>query len=248
LSALCDRLQIAWCAHDPPRAARESGYRSATLATVTAQDVVSVHVPLTRDGPWPTQNLVGPDIIAALRPATLVVNAARGGIVDEQALAARSAGAARLYAAIDCWAREPLLDVGVLERAWLATPHLAGQSWEARTNATAMLVAALARWLGARELPPLAAPLRLDADLGGGIDALLEQVYPLARHDRALRALGSAARALPATAFDALRRAGLRREFSAYRIACAGAGSDTVAELAALGFAPVSTSARTTPA
>jgi len=247
LSALCDRLQIAWCAHDPPRAAAESDYRSAALASVIAQDVVSVHVPLTAAGQWPTQDLLGPDIIDALRPATLVVNAARGGIVDEHALAARSVGPARLYAALDCWAREPLLDAAVLERTWLATPHLAGQSLEARTNATAMLVAALAKWQGVREPPPLAAPPRLDAELGNGIGSLLERVHPLAVHDRALRALGTAPRARQATTFDALRRAGLRREFSAYRIACAGVGSDTVAELAALGFVPDPTPANSTP-
>ncbi len=241
LIALLDGLGIAHVDHDPPRAAREPGFHSAPLSEVLACEVLTLHVPLIKTGRWPTVNLLHVDAIAQLRPGTLVINAARGGVLDEVALSARLLGSDALIAAIDCWADEPRVDRTLLARCWLATPHLAGHSYEARLNATRTLWAALRQWRGEPlAAPPITLPTMVAArclPAHGGIRALLASVYPLAAHDVRMRV----ALALDATRsgahFDAIRRRyALRREFGAYSVACTGLAPDTVAELAALGF------------
>ena len=241
LIRLLDRLGIAHVDHDPPRAAREPGFVSAALVSVLACEVVTLHVPLIKDGPWPTVNLLDREIIAALNPDTLVINAARGGVLDEDALAARLSGKGALVAAIDCWLGEPLIDTGLLRLAWLATPHLAGHSREARLGATRALWQAYHTWRGT---PCGASPVTLpaiatahDYSARDGVAALLASVYPIVAHDTRLRAGLVPPNDARGAHFDEIRRLyALRREFGAYRVACAEFAPDTVAELTALGF------------
>ena len=241
LIALLDALGVAHVDFDPPRAARDAGFRSAEFTDVLACDVVTVHVPLIADGPWPTANLLDAEALAALGAGTLVINAARGGVVDEPALCARLQGHGALVAAIDCWVGEPRVDHTLLSRSWLATPHLAGHSFEARLNATRALWMALRAWRGDA---PQASPVQLpaldatrDVPAHGGIAALLASVYPLAAHDIRMRsALGLDVTRTGAHFDEIRRRYALRREWSAYGVARARLAPDTVAELTALGF------------
>ncbi|MGE0859727.1 MAG: NAD(P)-dependent oxidoreductase [Gammaproteobacteria bacterium] len=241
LAALLDALGIAHVDHDPPRAAREPGWTSAPLAAALACEVVSLHVPLVTDGAWPTLNLLDATALDALAPGTLVINAARGGVLDESALSTRLTGPRALVAALDCWAGEPVVDLELLARSWLATPHLAGHSFEARLAATRLLWQAFRAWRG---LPAADAPVRLppvarvaSVPRVGGVGALLAILHPLAAHDVRMRALPALPGAARGAHFDEIRRRyALRREFAAHAVACTGLGPDTVAELAALGF------------
>ncbi len=241
LIALLDGLGIAHVDYDPPRAAREPGFVSAEFAAVLACEIVTLHVPLLTQGRWPTVNLLHAEALAELRPGTLVINAARGGVLDEAALSARLRGTDALVAAIDCWTGEPRVDSNLLARCWLATPHLAGHSIEARLGATRVLWAALRAWLG---LPPVAPPVTLPVIDGAcslsdqdGIAALAASVYPIAAHDLRMRATLALSAPQAGAHFDEIRRRyALRREFSAYSVARAGLAPDTVAELTALGF------------
>ncbi len=241
LAQLLDALGIQHVDHDPPRAAMERGFHSALRELALACEVVTLHVPLISDGPWPTVNLLNDQLIAALRPGTLIINAARGGVLDETALSARLLAPDALIAAIDCWAGEPRVDSHLLKRTWLATPHLAGHSREARLAATRMLWEAVRRWRG---LAPIPAPVVLpsvDTPLHypthGGTVALLKSLYPIADHHARMGASLNMTAAQAAEHFDDIRRRyALRREFGAYSVACAGLAPDTVAELLALGF------------
>ncbi|MCB1745825.1 MAG: 4-phosphoerythronate dehydrogenase [Gammaproteobacteria bacterium] len=239
LHALASALGIAVRANDPPLGGRAGAIELVDLDAVLGCDVVSLHVPFTGDGAHPTRDLVDARRVAALRPGTLVINAARGGVLNEAALVARLVDG-ELGAALDCWAGEPALAPVALAASTWATPHIAGHSREARARASLLLHRALARWLERDCAPPaelaLAPAARLEVDRGG-IVALLARIHPLAAHTARLRALGALAPAQRAALFDAQRRHyGLRREFGAYTVACPGADADTVAQLVALGF------------
>ena len=132
VAARCRAAGAAVIVSDPAEAG------STPLEAVFAMaDVVSLHVPLTDA----TRGLVGADLIAAMKPSAILINAARGGIVDEAALAA-ALGAGRIAgAAVDVHDREPpvpdapllKLDPAARHRL-LLTPHVAGvtrQSWAA---------------------------------------------------------------------------------------------------------------------
>jgi len=109
------------------------GVQLVPLETLLAQaDFVSLHVPLTPQ----TQGLLGPRELVQMKPTARLINAARGGLVDEAALlealdAGRLAGAA-----MDVFEREPPTDNALLSHPCLvATPHIAASTTEAQQGA-----------------------------------------------------------------------------------------------------------------
>jgi D-3-phosphoglycerate dehydrogenase len=92
-------------------------------------DVVTVHVPLTRQ----TRGLLGRDALARLRPGAIILNVARGGIVDEAALAEALASGHIAGAGIDVFESEPPTDSPLLAAPdTLLTPHLGASTAEAQ--------------------------------------------------------------------------------------------------------------------
>jgi phosphoglycerate dehydrogenase-like enzyme len=102
---------------------------------LATSDVVSLHVPLLAE----TQNLIGAAELARMKPGAVLIQASRGGIVDEAALAASLVSGHLGGAAVDVYSTEPpspdnpLLKVtGEAASRLLLTPHIAGitrQSW-----------------------------------------------------------------------------------------------------------------------
>ncbi|MBI4694571.1 MAG: 4-phosphoerythronate dehydrogenase [Gammaproteobacteria bacterium] len=234
VTQLLGALGVRCLWNDPPRAAAEGAGGYVDLDTALAADLVTLHVPLTHAGPWPTAQLLGARELERLRPGALLVNAARGGVVDEAALHALldRPGAPRL--ALDCWQGEPRVDRVLVDRAFLATPHIAGHTIEARTRATAMLHGWLAAAFGhAPRWQPPADPAPRRVNPVPGADPLTAAVFAAcdpSRDTARFKAAGAD--------FDGLRRLiGERREFAHYLVASAGIAPDTVASLAALGFA-----------
>ena len=241
LGAMLDQLGVDYVVNDPPLGDELTANRSASLERALDCDVVSLHVPLTDTGKYPTLDLVNAARLGCMRPRTLLVNAARGGVVDESALRLRLDGDQSIFAAIDCWSNEPNIDPKLLRGAWMATPHIAGHTLEARLEAMRILHAALNVFLMRSDAFPSTVSERLPmlkpASNRGGLAPILSNVHPLADQTYRLRRL----LALPATRrgahFDDVRRRyGLRREFASYDIACDELAPDTVAELGTLGF------------
>ncbi len=107
-------------------------------------DVVTVHVPLTEG----TRGLIGEREIAAMKPGAHLVNCARGGIVDEQALLAALDSGRLAGAALDVFAEEPPTDRRLAEHERVvSTPHIGASTREAQkriaTETVRMLLAAL---------------------------------------------------------------------------------------------------------
>jgi phosphoglycerate dehydrogenase-like enzyme len=127
------------CYHDPsPRdaaAANELGMQSLGLDTLLSScDVVTLHVPLLPA----TQGLIGASQLSRMKPGAILINASRGGVVDEAALAAALGSGPLGGAAVDVYSTEPpdaanaLLNVtGEAARRLLLTPHIAGVTLQA---------------------------------------------------------------------------------------------------------------------
>jgi erythronate-4-phosphate dehydrogenase len=78
-----------------------------------------------------------------LKRNPIIINAARGGVVDEDALLrAMDEGLVR-QTIIDTWESEPDINLELLQRAFIATPHIAGYSADGKANATRMVLEAL---------------------------------------------------------------------------------------------------------
>src|SRR3989441_6958478 len=127
---------ITVIAHDPfatEASARAAGARLVELGELLrAADVVSLHVPLTEK----TRGLVDASALAKMKPTAVVVNAARGEVVDLDALAAALEKGSIAGAALDVFASEPLPADAAIRRAPRTglTPHIAGSTAEAQTN------------------------------------------------------------------------------------------------------------------
>lgn len=97
---------------------------------LASADVVSLHCPLTPE----THHLVGAEQLAAMKPSAVLVNAARGPIVDEAALAVALAEGQIAAAALDVFEREPEVEPGLLQLDNVVlTPHLGSATVETRT-------------------------------------------------------------------------------------------------------------------
>ena len=115
---------------------------------ISHADVVSFHTPLTFDGPHPTFHLCDATYLSRLKDGVVIVNAARGGVVDENALLTALDDGKVREAVIDTWEGEPKVNPALLLRSFLATPHIAGYSADGKANATRMVLEALAKFLG----------------------------------------------------------------------------------------------------
>ncbi|KTA82820.1 4-phosphoerythronate dehydrogenase [Aeromonas salmonicida] len=137
---------------DPPRA-RAAGQAGETGAFVDYQaalgaDIVSFHVPITREGPDATFHLLDGEAIAARPAGQILVNASRGEVWDNQALLARQQGLEPLRLVMDVWEGEPEPLRALVPHTEIATPHIAGYSLEGKARGTWMLYQALCQQLG----------------------------------------------------------------------------------------------------
>lgn len=120
---------------DPPREAREHlGFRPLD-EVVRRADLLTLHVPLDAT----TRRMVDARLLGLLKPGAVVINSSRGETVDGDALLASGHPCV-----LDVWEHEPRLDPALLDRALLATPHIAGYSEQGKATATARAVEAVA--------------------------------------------------------------------------------------------------------
>lgn len=132
-------------AHDPylsEERAEELGLEPVSLeALLERADVVSLHVPLTST----TRGMIGAGELARMKPSALLVNLARGGVVDEDALAEALNGGTIAGAALDVYASEPLEEASPLRDApnTVLTPHLGAATAEAQELVATEIAAAV---------------------------------------------------------------------------------------------------------
>lgn len=169
-------------AYDPfldASAARRMDIELAELdELIAAADVVTLHTPLTDQ----TRNLIGAERFAKMKRGALLVNCARGGIVDEEALLAALETGDLGGAALDVFAEEPPTDLRLVNHPRVVTtPHIGAQTREAQervaTETARMLLAALD---GSLAVTAVNLPFRSIGGMGEPFLALGEQLGLLA--------------------------------------------------------------------
>ncbi len=232
---------------DPPRAEQGAEGMLDLDEVLAAADIISCHVPLTRQGPHATGHLFNHARLKALRPGTWLINSSRGPVIDNSALNAVLATRNDLQVALDVWEHEPSLEPQLVARCALATPHIAGYSLDGKLRGTAMIYQAWCEFNGQpaqcalTDFSPTAGCnyLQLDPDAPADwqLHRALRWVYDVRDDDARLRAM--LAQAADQTAiragFDQLRKDyPLRRETPCIRVG--GAGRDSARLLKAAGF------------
>ncbi|MHA2739750.1 4-phosphoerythronate dehydrogenase [Vibrio harveyi] len=106
---------------------------------IERSDIITLHTPITKDGPHPTHHLIDEAVLNGLRSDQILINAARGPVVDNQALKQRLLKNDGFTAALDVFEFEPEVDMELLPLLAFATPHVAGYGLEGKARGTTMI-------------------------------------------------------------------------------------------------------------
>lgn len=224
---------------------REQNPDLTDLEEVLQCDIVSLHTPLTTAGRYPSRHMLDYSQLSKLRNDAVLLNCGRGAVIDNLALLQVIRERSDLQVVLDVWEGEPEINLELLERVQLGTPHIAGYSFDGKLKGTAMIYQAFCRHFGLPETVQLSDVLpvtpnnRLSLPEGGPwqvIGQLIAQVYDIQADDTALRQMAADGTEPLGAGFDRLRKQyPIRREFSNYIVPASGR-PDIDIPLAALGF------------
>lgn len=138
VESLLKKLKLSYVLYDPPKAEREPGFQTCTLDELLKCDILTFHTPLNNMGRHSTHHLCNETWFRS--DFDLIINAARGGVVDEYALLKAFHSNSVSDMIVDVWEGEPLFSDEVARHSFIATPHIAGYSKEAKWTATEMIV------------------------------------------------------------------------------------------------------------
>ena len=188
VEAMAEHLGFKVLRCDPPRAIAEGPEGFCSLEYLLAEsDIVTLHVPLDRN----TRKMANPAFFTLMKPGSIFINASRGEVVDEKALleAMPKLGAV----VIDTWNNEPAVNEDLVDAVDIATPHIAGYTFQGKQNGTALAVRAVARHFGLEALydffpvsdMPDHEPVLLDLQgkNQGEIAAVFQYNYPIFTDD-----------------------------------------------------------------
>lgn len=236
----CEMLGMKVLLNDPPRQKAEQRDLFVSLDEIIDKaDIITFHTPLTKEGEYKTYHLADSEFFSSLKRKPIIINSARGGIVDTAAIKIAIANNLISGAIIDCWEKEPDIDLEYMEMVDIATPHIAGYSADGKANATRMSLESVADFYGMSKEPlsRIIAPDPVNPiiDLTGLknsdnllFDAILHTYDPMSDFERL--------KASPAAFKQQRNNYPLRREYFAYKIN-ADISSDVRQSLLDFGFA-----------
>lgn len=233
--------------NDPPLARATGDPSFLPLDALMEVDFVSLHVPLTRTGDDATFHLFDATRIGKMKRGAVLVNTARGAVVDNSALTEALVSNHLSAAILDVWEREPDIDVGLLQRALIGTAHIAGYSLDGKLNALRMVYERVCRHFGFSSAWPVEAKSLVEVprvfvpeELSEELEILaysVRQVYDIEYDDALLRKIAEVPRSERGAYFMKLRADyRIRREFFNSTVELLPHQSLAVNALQALGF------------
>lgn len=227
--------------NDPPRerASGACGFMSLD-SIIRESNIITLHVPLTMEGPDKTYHLVDEAFLRKMNPDAILINSSRGEVVDNQALKKALKEKWIRGAVLDVWEHEPAIDPELLSLVDIATPHIAGYSTDGKANGTAMSVQALSRkynlplteWQPENLPEPENKEFVIDCKGKNEQQVLKEAIlhtYDVTVDDGRLRSS-------PGTFEKQRGKYPLRREFLAYTVILENGMNEVVLKLKGLGF------------
>ena len=240
LSQCLKGLGIEVLLNDPLKQSEGDSRSFVELDVLLEQaDVISLHTPITKEGEYPTHHLINDQRLSQLRSDQILINAARGPVVDNQSLKQRLLKQDGFSAVLDVFEHEPVVDRELLPYLAFATPHIAGYGLEGKARGTTMIYNFYCGYLGRSEranandlLPVAPIPLiKLDRAWDEAtLHNLIQLIYDVRLDDAIFRReIGKDG------AFDKMRKNYWdRREYSAIQLA--GNDDCNLIPLAKLGF------------
>jgi erythronate-4-phosphate dehydrogenase len=228
--------------NDPPLQKKTGGEGFVSLDEILSKsDIVTIHVPLIHSGEFSTVSLVDKRFIETMKSPAMLINTSRGQVVEEAALRSLRSGLGPVV--LDVWENEPSISPETLALATIATPHIAGYSYDGKVRGSRMLFEAVAGFLNCRvQWEDAVTDTGAEAttiDVRGANRPLaraLEAAYPIMDDDARLR--GIIDKKEPGAYFDGLRKSYPKRlEFEHFTVCCSPGQEKTFGRvLGNLGF------------
>ena len=140
VNKLAKRLGLHILLNDPPRQERgDEGFTSLDEITQHC-DIITFHTPLIREGKYQTYHLANDAFFDSLQKKPIIINTSRGEVVDNKSILKALDKGTISDAVIDVWENEPNINLDLLNRIFIGTPHIAGYSADGKSNATRMVL------------------------------------------------------------------------------------------------------------
>jgi erythronate-4-phosphate dehydrogenase len=239
LKQFMDVLGVKCLLNDPPRAEYDSDVTYVELEQVLEADIITLHVPLTTDGKYPTNNFINKQVFDELKSDVVFVNTARGEVVEETALLEFKNNNPQSTLILDVWRNEPNINTDLIKRAFIATPHIAGYSYDGKLKATNMLLDSLSLYINNDSIKSGVSStefekLFIEDDI---MRLAVMQSYDVRSDAIALKNINDVVEVERANYFDSLRKNyPVRREFTNKLIQTKSIDSRTRHQLQQMGF------------
>jgi erythronate-4-phosphate dehydrogenase len=220
----CEGLGMSVVLNDPPLARQTGDSKYRPIDAVFNCDFVTVHTPLTREGQDKTYHLANRAFYDSLKPDAVFLNTSRGAVMDTAALKSALASGKLGAVCLDVWENEPHIDSELLGAVDLASPHIAGYSFDGKVAGMVMIYEAMCRHFGlpikyktGDFLPEPAVPVLKLEDLSTvqeTVHQAVQTIYAILSDDASTRDILTTSESERGVFFDALRKNyPRRREF-----------------------------------
>lgn len=216
-----------------------------SLEEVLSSDIVCLHTPLSTEGAYPSYHLLNQTNLNQLKQGAVLINAGRGPVIDNKALLGFLKQREDIRCALDVWEDEPSIPIKLAEQVDIATPHIAGHSYDGKIRGTEQIYQSLCEHfdlvptIKLQDLEPKPTFPSIVVDSTSD-QLILEQAILAAYdvrddHQHLISELRTGQN--PASCFDRLRKQyQKRREFSCYNASLNKNNARLSADLKSLGF------------
>lgn len=227
--------------NDPPRARKEGSSSFVDFEELLREsDFITIHLPLNLSGEDKTYHFFNSEVFGKMKKGIWLFNSSRGEVINSSDLKDAITSGKLGGAVLDVWENEPQIDLDLMSKAFIVSPHIAGYSADGKANGTSMVVNSLCRFFG---LPhddwyPGNVPLPPSPDIliecsGKSEEQIIREAvfhtYDISADDKSLRS----------SPLDFERLRGdypLRREFTSYRVNLKGTAKNVHDILRKIGF------------
>ena len=180
--------------NDPPLKRKFEYNDFLELDDLMESDVITFHVPLNKDGVDKTFHLFDEKRLENLKDGTIIINSSRGPVVDNKKLL-ELAKKKNFTLIMDVWENEPGINIKLMKKTFIASPHIAGYSLEGKVNGTKMIYDAFCNFLDVEkkwipQLPEIQEKI-IDIDISNSSEEitskLFNRIYNISNDDETMR-------------------------------------------------------------
>jgi erythronate-4-phosphate dehydrogenase len=179
----CRALGMNVILNDPPLFDKTGNEDYRPIEALYNCDILTFHTPLSKDGKYPTRHIINKEFLSKTRTGLVLINTSRGSVGNTADILDAINGGHVSAAVFDVWEKEPEISAGLHEKTDIATPHIAGYSFDGKVRGTEMIYRAAAAFFEVEsqwrlELPPPIVPeVTLSRKYNSVEEALREVVY-----------------------------------------------------------------------